>query len=142
VWNANGLLVWDANRVLCSQVATISGGQALPRGAVLGQVTATGAYVLATASASDGSQDPCAILADYIDASAGDVQGGVYVAGLFNADRIKLDDSLSLANVASGLRQHRIVLQGQLPVAPAPTSTLIPVGAPTVITGNSGVVVV
>ena len=67
------------------QVASIGG--ALPRGAVLGQVTAGGGYVLCdpTVTPPDGSQTPIAILADPGNAGLG-VQPTVYLVGTFNLE--------------------------------------------------------
>lgn len=50
-------------------------------------------YVLSKATAQDGSQIPCAILADYADASSGAVAIGVYQMGEFNVNAILPDAS-------------------------------------------------
>lgn len=62
-----------------------------------------GSYKLAVATAVDGSDVPAAILVDTADASSGNVTGGVYVMGEFNADAIIFDPSFSLAQIVNAL---------------------------------------
>ncbi|NNM64062.1 MAG: head decoration protein [Burkholderiales bacterium] len=76
----------------------------LQRGAVLGMVTATGNYILSVATATDGSQNPKAILADYADASGGPVTAPVYLTGEFNADKLVFDASWTIATLTPVLR--------------------------------------
>jgi hypothetical protein len=59
-----------------------------------------GNYVLSVKTASDGSQIPVAILADYADASGGAVITGAYVMGEFNVNAILPDASWG-ANAAA-----------------------------------------
>lgn len=63
---------------------TILSGQNLPARSVLGRVTASGKWVLSLSAAVDGSEVPRAILAEAIDASAGDVDGPVFKSGTYN----------------------------------------------------------
>ena len=72
----------------------------LQRGAVLGQITTTGHYILSVKTASDGSQVPSAILVDYADASAGPINVGFYLMGEFNQNAILPDASWG-ANAAA-----------------------------------------
>jgi hypothetical protein len=58
-------------------------GAILPRGAVLGMITASGKYVLSALAATDGSQVPVAVLAAELDASIADVQAPAYFTGEF-----------------------------------------------------------
>ena len=58
-------------------------GTPLPRGAVLGLVTASGKYVLSASAATDGSQVPRCVLAADCDASAADVVAPAYFTGEF-----------------------------------------------------------
>ena len=53
----------------------------------------SGNYVLCVKTASDGSQIPVGILADYADASGGAVVTGMYVMGEFNVNAIQPDSS-------------------------------------------------
>lgn len=66
----------------------IASGQTLSAGAVLGKVTSTGKYALVDSTASDGSENPVAILAVDVDASAADVTVPVYLTGEFNEDAL------------------------------------------------------
>lgn len=66
----------------------IAAGQTLQAGAVLGMVSDTGKYVLMDSTATDGSQNPVAILAQDVDASAGDTIATVYLTGEFNSDAL------------------------------------------------------
>jgi hypothetical protein len=61
--------------------------------------TTAGLYKLCTAGAVDGTEIPAAILADFTDPTAGNVNGGVYLMGEFNGNALVLDPSLSLAAV-------------------------------------------
>ena len=69
---------------LVTDIVTIASGQKLKRGAVLGQIIASGKFVLCDSAAADGSQAPKAVLAEDCDASAGDAQAVVYLSGAFN----------------------------------------------------------
>lgn len=89
---------------------TIASGQNLARGALLGRITASGKYVLSLAAAADGSQNPVAILAEDVDASAGDKKGIVYVSGDFNEDAIIYGTGHTADSVRAGLRDLNIYL--------------------------------
>ena len=84
--------------------ATITGAAALKRGTVLGRVTASGSYKLAVATATDGSQNPCAVLVSDTDATAADVQGAVYLMAELNGNALVIDPSLTLAAVRTAFR--------------------------------------
>ncbi len=60
---------------LVSETGTLLAGQVLPRGALLGKITATGKLPLSTSAATDGSQNPYGILYDAYDMTA----SGMYV---------------------------------------------------------------
>jgi hypothetical protein len=89
---------------------TIASGQNLTRGALLGRITASGKYVLSLAAAADGSQNPVAILAEDVDASAGDKKGIVYVSGDFNENAIIYGTGHTADSVRAGLRDLNIYL--------------------------------
>lgn len=99
---------------LVTNSVTILAGQVLQRGAVLGQITASGKYILALSAAADGSQNPVAIAADYIDATAGDVNGGIYLAGEFNSAAITLGAGITLAAATAALRPLAIYLKNNV----------------------------
>jgi hypothetical protein len=83
---------------------TILSGQVLQRGSVLGKITASGKYILSLSAAVDGSQNPSAIAADYIDASGGDVTGPIYLAGEFNGAALALGTGITLAAATAAFR--------------------------------------
>lgn len=77
---------------IVTENATIITGQNLSRGCPLGKITASGKLTQLDSSASDGSQNPYAILVDDTDASAADKTAAVYLSGAFNENVV--DDYL------------------------------------------------
>lgn len=69
---------------------------------------AVGTYIACVKTASDGSQNPVAILADAADASAGPVSTGAYVAGEFNFNALTYDASWTQATLVSALRAYSL----------------------------------
>ena len=102
------------NHKLVTANATVISGQTIARGAVLGLITASGKYTLALNASSDGSQNPVAIAADAIDASAGDVNGGIYLAGEFNAAALTLGTGITLAAATAALRPLSIYVKSSV----------------------------
>jgi hypothetical protein len=96
---------------IVTDTVTIASGQVIARGAVLGQITASGKYVLALSASADGSQNPSAIAADNIDASAGDALGGVYLAGEFNGNALTLGTGITLAAAKTAFRPLSIYVK-------------------------------
>ena len=70
-----------------------------------------GLYKLSTASAVDGSEVPAAILVDFTDPTAGNVNAGVYLMGEFNANALVYDPSLSLAAIKSAFMGKGIFIK-------------------------------
>ena len=99
VFTPENLIAGEFPRIM--RIETITGGQALPQGAVLGQITATGAYVLSTTTATDGSEVPVAILAQPIDATS-DVEGHLFLTGEFNAHALTLGSGHTLNLIFAG----------------------------------------
>lgn len=83
----------------------------LQRGAVLGQVTATGNYILSVKTANDGSQIPSAILADAADATGGAVAAGAYLTGEFNVNALIFDASWTAATLKAAARSLSIFVK-------------------------------
>lgn len=77
----------------------------------------SGSYKLATAAATDGSQTPVAILVDAADASAGDVQAGVYLMGEFNGNALTLGAGITLAAATAALRTRSIFIKTPISAA-------------------------
>lgn len=97
------------------QNVTITGSAIYQRGTVLGQITASGKYTIATSAASDGSQNPCAILGDYTDCTGGDVNGAIYATGEFNTNALTLGTGITAAAAKAALRPFSIFLRNVLP---------------------------
>ncbi|SDH05889.1 MULTISPECIES: head decoration protein [unclassified Duganella] len=91
--------------------AIVLGAGNLQRGAVLGQVTATGNYILCVKTANDGSQIPSAILADAADASGGAVPAGAYLTGEFNVNALIFDASWTATQVKAAARSLSIFVK-------------------------------
>ena len=92
-------------------------GAIVQRGAVLGMITASSKYVLALAAATDGSQTPVAIAADYIDPTLGDVNGALYLAGEFNGAALTLGTGITLAAATAALRPLSIYIKSSVTAA-------------------------
>ena len=73
--------------------------------------TAGSVYKLCQAGATDGSNVPAGILADYADPSGGNVRGGIYIMGEFNAQKVIIDPSISLATAIAMLKNRSIFLK-------------------------------
>jgi hypothetical protein len=78
---------------------------------------AIGTYKLSVATASDGSQNPSAILADAADASGGPVTIGLYVAGEFNQNSLNYDASWTLPALRAALRSQTIFVKSAVSAA-------------------------
>ena len=68
-----GFIVSEANNTRSREQVTVSQGQVLGAGAVLGRLTASGEYVAYDNAAADGSESAAAILYGPVDATAADV---------------------------------------------------------------------
>jgi len=96
---------------IVTKSVTIPAGTVLSRGSVLGIATATGNAVLATAGATDGSQNPDCILAEDVDATAAAVVTTAYQSGEFVDSEVVLDASIALAAAKPPLRSLNIYLK-------------------------------
>ena len=79
----------------------------------------TGEYLLAVSTATDGSQNPTAILVDNVDTTAGATTAGIYLEGEFNANSLAFGAGFDAANVATALRS--VGIQIKYPVSGSPT---------------------
>jgi hypothetical protein len=75
------VLKYELNPNLCRETVTLLAGAAYPVGAVLGRITASGKYKLATSGGTDGAQTAAAVLLYAVDASATDAIGVVVARG-------------------------------------------------------------
>lgn len=69
---------------------------------------AVGTYVECVRTATDGSQNPLAVLVDDADATRGPVTAGAYLAGEFNAARLIYGATWSLPALVSAMRPYGI----------------------------------
>ena len=109
VYAPDGLLAGNAHLLVARKV-TVLAGQVLPRGAVLGAITASGKYVLSASGASDGSEIRDLILAEAVDATGGDTAALAYERGDFSAQAITLGAGHTVASIREGLRAKGITL--------------------------------
>lgn len=75
------LLKFDLDKNYTREVVTLLTGTAYKMGAVLGQITASGKYTMATATGSTGEQVAAAVLLQDVDASDADAAGLVIIRG-------------------------------------------------------------
>lgn len=89
---------------IAMDTGVIAAGQELPRGAVLGQVTASKEYLLCKAAAEDGSQVPLAILDQDVDTSGGAKNAPIRLTGQVLGSQLTLGEGLTLAAAKAALR--------------------------------------
>lgn len=77
----------------------------------------SGKYALATAAATDGTQNPVALLVDFCDASLGDKNCGLYLTGEFNINAVTLGSGISAAAARDALRAFNIHLKSAVTAA-------------------------
>lgn len=99
---------------LVTDSVTIGVSGALKRGAVLGMVTATGAYIPSKKDATDGSEKPSAILVDNVDTTTTAQTGGVYLMGEFNQHRLIFDATWTIAELKAQFRPLAIFLRDSI----------------------------
>lgn len=104
------------NQKIVTDTVTLGAGT-LPRGSVLGQITASGNYILSVKTAVDGSQNPSAVLADAADASGGAVLCGVYLTGELNANALNFDASWTASTLKPALRPQGIFVKNAVSAA-------------------------
>ena len=75
------VLKYEINPNFTRETVTLLEGTNYPVGAVLGRITASGKYKLATSGGSDGAQTASAVLLYAVDASATDAIGVVVARG-------------------------------------------------------------
>lgn len=79
---------------------------------------ASGHYVLSVRTATDGSQNPSAVLADNVDASAGAIAGAGYFQASVNASRITFDDSWTVDDLKAALRGVGLFIKDSVSATP------------------------
>ena len=86
---------------------TVASGQNLPANSLVGKVTADGKYILSVETASDGSKAPDGILVNAVDASVGDQQGSIYIAGDFNFNELNVGTAHTINTVRESFATTR-----------------------------------
>jgi hypothetical protein len=79
--------------------------------------TQANVWKLCTAGATDGSNVPAGILADFVDPTGGNVGAGAYVQGEFNANAIVYDSSLSVSTIRNAFRGNGIFIKNAVSAA-------------------------
>ena len=74
-------LKYEVNPNYTRETVTLLSGTAYPVGSVLGRITASGKYKLATSGGTDGAQTAAAVLLYAVDATLSDAEGIVVVRG-------------------------------------------------------------
>ncbi len=92
IHEADNLLAGKELNVL--EHAEIDETVAVKRGTVLGRVTASKKLKICKSSASDGSQVPCAIMADNLEQGEANKHKFVYLAGKFREEALIYDESI------------------------------------------------
>jgi hypothetical protein len=75
------ILKYELNPNFTRETITLLAGTAYPVGAVLGRITASSKYKLATSGGTDGAQTAAAVLLSVVDASGADGPGIVIARG-------------------------------------------------------------
>ena len=75
------VLKYEVNPNYTREVVTLIAGMPYPVGAVLGRITASGKYKLATSGGTDGAQTASAVLLHAVDATLADAVGIVVARG-------------------------------------------------------------
>jgi hypothetical protein len=75
------VLKYEVNPNYTREVVTLLAGMSYPVGAVLGRITASGKYKLATSGGTDGAQTASAVLLYPVDATLADAVGIVVARG-------------------------------------------------------------
>lgn len=75
------LLKYEVNPNYTRETATLLAGTAYPVGAVLGRITASGKYKLATSGGADGAQTAAGVLLYAADATGADATGIILARG-------------------------------------------------------------
>ena len=75
------VLKYEVNPNYTRETITLLAGAAYPAGSVLGRITASGKYKLATSGGSDGAQTAAAVLVFAVDATLADAVGLVVARG-------------------------------------------------------------
>ncbi|MGI3212903.1 head decoration protein [Roseovarius tibetensis] len=111
------VLKYEVNPNYTRETVPLLAGTAYPVGSVLGRITASGKYKLATSGGTDGAQSAAAVLLYAVDATLADAVGVVVVRGPAIVSRAALaydasvDDAAKIATKISQLTALGIVVR-------------------------------
>lgn len=95
---------------------TVLSGQVITRGTLMGMITASGKWIKSLSAAADGSQVPAAILANDVDATAGDKTNSlIFTSGEFNERKVVFGAAHTAATTRDALRKIGIHLKDSVP---------------------------
>jgi hypothetical protein len=110
----DNLIAGDFPRVT-AEVTVLSGAN-LVRGTVLGRITSGGKVVAVVSDGTDdGRRAPYAVLAEDVNASAGDKVGAAYLSGEFNEDKLVFGGTDTKETHRAALRDANIYLKAAVP---------------------------
>jgi len=100
------VLKYELNPNFTRETITLLAGTAYPVGAVLGRITASGKYKLATSGGSDGAQTAAAVLIYAVDATAADASGLVVMRGPAIISKAALVFDATVDDAAKTITKH------------------------------------
>lgn len=109
------VIKYELNPNYSREVVTLLAGSSCPVGAVLGKITASGKYTLATATGSDGAETATAVLLYATDATLADATGIILARGPAIVSRAGLvfgasiDDDTKIATKIAELASAGII---------------------------------
>ena len=110
------VLKYEVNPNYTRETVTLLEGTAYPVGAVLGRITASGKYKLATSGGSDGAQTASAVLLYAVDATGADAIGVVVARGPAIVSRAALVFDATVDDGAKIATKHgQLAAQGIIP---------------------------
>lgn len=95
---------------------TVLSGESVPRGRVMGKVTASGKYRSCNDALSDGAEVAEAVMAEAVDASSGDAPGIVYLTGDFNERQLTFGGDDTVSDHYSEMRLRSLFVSGSASV--------------------------
>ncbi|NHQ74539.1 head decoration protein [Roseovarius gahaiensis] len=110
------VLKYELNPNFTRETVTLLAGTNYPVGAVLGRITASGKYKLATSGGTDGAQNAAAVLLYATDASAVDQEAVVILRGPALVSKAALVFDASVDDAAKITTKHnQLVVLGIIP---------------------------
>ncbi len=116
--NPDNLLAGDAPPPVAVGI-TLTDGETVVRGHLLGRVTATGKYLISLLAATDGSQVARAVAAEAAAPSGADEVMTAFLEGEFNQDRVTFGTGQTIANTLVDLQDVNIYLRDPVTNTPA-----------------------